>query len=71
MSLVSDVDTTASAFVAALAAYANGGGDAARAAQWTISQIKQSHPGIARALDQGVARYVAEQPDRRSFASIG
>lgn len=36
-------------------------------AQWMVSQIKQSDPAVARALDNTMNRFVAEAPDPTLF----
>ena len=71
MSVQTDVDSAVSTLKTAISAYTAAGGNASMLAQWLVSQIKQSDPAVARALDSTISRFVAEQPDRRSFAAIG
>lgn len=71
MTTQSDIDSAMVSLRAAIAAYTAAGGSGFTLAQWLISQIKQSDPAIARALDNTINRFVAEAPDRRSFAAIG
>jgi hypothetical protein len=71
MTVQADVDTAMASLKTAIAAYTAAGGSGSLLAQWLVSQIKQSDPAVARALDQTISRFVAEAPDRRSFAAIG
>jgi hypothetical protein len=71
MTVASDVDTSVSSLCSAIQSYTASGGSGALLAQWLISQIKQSDPAVARALDNGITRMVANAPDVRAFASIG
>jgi hypothetical protein len=71
MSLASDVDTSLSSLVSAIQAYTASNGNQVVLASFLISKIKQSDPGIARALDTGITRMVGNAPDGRSFTSIG
>ena len=71
MSVQSDIDTAMGSLKTAIAAYTASAGNQVVLASWLVSQIKQSDPGVARALDNGITRMVANPPDARSFASIG
>jgi len=71
MSAQTDVDDAMTSLKAAMAAYVAANGNSYNLAMWILGQIKQSDPAIARALDSGVTRFVAEAPDRRLFSSIG
>jgi hypothetical protein len=71
MSVQSDLDTAMGSLKTAIAAYTASAGNQLVLASWLVSQIKQSDPGVARALDNGITRMVANPPDARSFASIG
>lgn len=71
MSTQTDVDDAMSSLKAAIAGYTAAGGSGFTLAQWLVSQIKQSDPAVARALDNTINRFVAEAPDRRPFAAIG
>jgi hypothetical protein len=55
----------------AISAYTASAGNQTVLASWLVSQIKQSDPGIARALDNGALRMVGNAPDTRAFASVG
>jgi hypothetical protein len=71
MSVQSDIDTAMGSLKTAIAAYAAAAGNQVVLASWLISQIKQSDHGVARALDNGITRMVANAPDARTFASVG
>jgi hypothetical protein len=71
MTVQTDIDSAVSTLKTAISAYTAAGGSGALLAQWLVSQIKQSDPAVGRALDQTISRFVAEAPDRRSFAAIG
>jgi hypothetical protein len=71
MTVQTDIDSAVATLQSAVAAYAAANGNQVVLASWLISQIKQSDPGVARALDTGITRMVANAPDARSFASIG
>jgi hypothetical protein len=71
VSTQTDIDDATASLKAAVAAYIAAGGNGFVVAQWLVSQIKQSDPAVARALDQTIGRFVAEVPDRRAFATIG
>ena len=71
MTVQTDIDSAVATLQSAVAAYAAANGNQVVLASWLISQIKQSDPGVARALDTGITRMVANAPDARSFASVG
>jgi hypothetical protein len=71
MSLQSDLDTSMASLISAIAAYTAANGNQVVLASWLIGKIKGSDQGIARALDTGITRMVADSPDARTFASIG
>ncbi|MBR1156671.1 hypothetical protein [Bradyrhizobium sp. JYMT SZCCT0428] len=71
MSTQTDVDDAMMSLKAAISAYVAVNGNGYNLAMWIVNQVRQSDPSIARALDSGVTRFVAEAPDRRSFATIG
>lgn len=71
MSTSNDVDDAMADLRAAITAYTSAGGEGFKLAQWLISQVKQSDPAVARALDNSITRFVAETPDRRPFATMG
>ncbi|MBR0797301.1 hypothetical protein JQ615_18085 [Bradyrhizobium jicamae] len=71
MSVQTDIDAAMTSLGSAISAYTAANGSAVLLAQWLVNQIKQADLRVARALDQGVTRFVAEQPDKRPFASIG
>jgi hypothetical protein len=71
MSVTSDIDDAMGSMKTAISSYATAGGNGFTLAQWLISQIKQSDPAVALALQNNITRFIAEAPDRRTFASIG
>jgi hypothetical protein len=71
MSVASDIDTAMGSLKTAIAAYTASAGNQVVLASWLVSQIKQSDPGVARALDNGALRMVGNAPDARTFASVG
>lgn len=71
MSTQTDVDDAMTSLKAAISAHVAANGNGYNLAMWIVNQVRQSDPSIARALDNGVTRFVAEAPDRRSFATIG
>jgi hypothetical protein len=71
MTVQSDIDTAMGSLKTAITAYTASAGNQVVLASWLISQIKQSDQGVARALDTGITRMVANAPDARTFASIG
>ena len=71
MTVQTDIDSAVATLQSAIAAYTLANGNQVVLASWLVSQIKQSDPGVARALDNGITRMVANPPDARSFASIG
>jgi hypothetical protein len=66
-----DIDSAMSSLKTAIASYATANGNQVVLASWLVSQLKQSDAGVARALDTGITRMVANAPDARTFASIG
>jgi hypothetical protein len=66
-----NIDTAIGSLKTAIAAYTTAGGNGFTLAQWLISQIRQSDPAVALALQNNITRFIAEAPDRRTFASIG
>jgi hypothetical protein len=71
MSIQSDIDAAMASLKIAIAAYTASAGNQTVLAGWLVSQIKQSDPGVARALDNSALRMVANAPDARSFVTIG
>ena len=70
MSTQTDVDDAMTSLKAAISAYVASNGNGYNLAMWIVNQVKQSDPAVARALDNGVTRFVAEVPDRRAFTTI-
>jgi hypothetical protein len=66
-----DIDTTMATLKTAIAAYTASAGNQVVLASWLVSQIKQSDPGVARALDNSALRMVGNAPETRSFATVG
>jgi hypothetical protein len=71
MTVQTDIDSAFATLKSAIAAYTLADGNQVVLASWLVSQIKQSDPGVARALDTGITRMVSNAPDARTFASIG
>jgi hypothetical protein len=66
-----DIDDAVATLKAAISAYTAAGGNGTTLAQWLISQLRLSDQKVALALQNNITRYIAEAPDRRSFASMG
>jgi hypothetical protein len=71
MTVQTDIDSAFATLKTAIAAYTLANGNQVVLASWLVSQIKQSDPGLARALDGNITRFVANPPDTRAFASVG
>jgi hypothetical protein len=71
MTVQTDIDTAWGTLKTAIAAYTLADGNQVVLAGWLISQLKQSDPGMARALDGNITRFVSNPPDTRAFASVG
>ena len=71
MTVQTDIDAAMATLKTAIAVYTASAGNQTTFAAWLVSQIKQSDPGVARALDNGALRMVGNAPDTRTFASVG
>lgn len=71
MTVQTDIDSTMATLKTNIAAYTLADGNQVTLTAWLVSQLKQSDPGVARALINGHDRMVANPPDTRAFASVG
>ncbi|MGY3445629.1 hypothetical protein [Bradyrhizobium sp. USDA 4473] len=71
MTVQTDIDTAMASLKSAIAAYAAADGNQLVLARWLVGQLKDSDQGVARALMSAGTEFIANAPDRRSFANVG